>query len=352
MAFEEPYEVRTVFPDDDVNAVPSSVVSRAVSKQLRSIKPAAVAIPGWSHKAALAALQWCLQADVPAVVMSDSNLFDVPRHWWREGIKKRLVQLYSAGFAAGTAQARYLEYLGLRPDQISIGYDAVDNEYFGTGAAQSRRESASLRFKLRLPERYFLASARFVPHKNILGLIRAYAAYRERCAGAAWHLVVLGDGAQRAEILAMVDRLNLRGLVLTPGFKQYDELPAYYGLADAFVHASLTEQWGLVVNEAMACRLPVLVSNRCGCVPDLVREGVNGATFDPTNLIQLAELMLRYSSTPEALREMGQASALIVERFSLSRFSDGLWAATERALQNRARKGTLDRILVELLMRR
>src|SRR5262249_59830905 len=105
--------------------------------------------------------------------------------------------------------------------------------------------------------------------------------YRAAAGTAAWKLVLLGEGEQRAKLEGLRDALGLRNDVSMPGFKQYDELPAYYGLASAFVHTSTTEQWGLVVNEAMAAGLPVLVSERCGCGPDLVREGVNGFTFDP-----------------------------------------------------------------------
>ena len=64
----------------------------------------------------------------------------------------------------------------------------------------------------------------------------------------------------------------------------------------AFVHASASEQWGLVVNEAMAAGLPVIVSERCGCAPDLVREGVNGLTFDPCDVAELAGLMERVAA--------------------------------------------------------
>jgi 1,2-diacylglycerol 3-alpha-glucosyltransferase len=59
------------------------------------------------------------------------------------------------------------------------------------------------------------------------------------------------------------------------------------GLASAFIQASTTEQWGLVVNEAMASGLPVLVSERCGCAPDLVKNGVNGYTFDPYDIKEI-----------------------------------------------------------------
>src|SRR5438034_9827058 len=77
-----------------------------------------------------------------------------------------------------------------------------------------------------------------------------------------------------------------------PGFKQYEELPIFYGLADAFIHASISEPWGLVVNEAMASGLPVLVSIACGCEGDLVKEKVNGFSFNPVRFGKIAQLML------------------------------------------------------------
>ena len=101
---------------------------------------------------------------------------------------------------------------------------------------------------------------------------------------------------------------DLAGDVILAGFKQYDELPAYYGLASAFVHASTTEQWGLVVNEAMASGLPVLVSDRCGCAPDLVEDGVNGFTFDPYDVEALAGLMQRVAAMTDERRQAMGAS--------------------------------------------
>ena len=133
-------------------------------------------------------------------------------------------------------------------------------------------------------------------------LIRAYARYRRLADSREdgqrakdnrpWDLVLLGDGPLKADICRLISDFRLHGHVHLRGFIQYRELPAYYALADAFVHASTTEQWGLVVNEAMATGLPVIVSNRCGCVPDLVAEGKNGFTFDPGSVESLAKLML------------------------------------------------------------
>ncbi len=136
------------------------------------------------------------------------------------------------------------------------------------------------------------------------------------------------------------------------GFKQYDELPVYYALAKVFVLASTTEQWGLVVNEAMASGLPVLVSSRCGCAADLVAEGVNGFGFDPVNVRQLAELMLRCANPATDLAGMARASREKVASWGVERFAAGLKQAAEQAIQApRAGNYLLSRLQLKLLLR-
>ena len=117
-----------------------------------------------------------------------------------------------------------------------------------------------------------------------------------------------------------------------PGFVQYPDLPRWYAEASCFVHASLIEPWGLVVNEAMAAGLPVIVSRTCGCAADLVQEGVNGWTFDPTDKLGLAELMRRISASPEQAKLMGESSRRIIRDWGTERFAAGVLAATKSAL--------------------
>jgi glycosyltransferase involved in cell wall biosynthesis len=126
--------------------------------------------------------------------------------------------------------------------------------------------------------------------------------------------------------------LGLTDKILMPGFKQYSELLVYYGLAGAFILASTSEQWGLVVNEAMAAGLPVIVSSRCGCAPDLVKHGENGFVFDPEDANSLAQ-HLRYVSSDECPRDlMGEASRKIINEWDLQLFARNLHKAAELAL--------------------
>jgi glycosyltransferase involved in cell wall biosynthesis len=288
------------------------------------------------------------------VVMSESTAWDEPRFRWKEWIKRRLVALYSSALVGGQSHRDYLIKLGLLGERIFLGYDAVDNIYFSDqcAAISSRREE--VRQQYGLPPAYFLASARFVEKKNLPRLLQAYARYRAQCQTVTpWSLVVLGDGNLRRDLELQLDTLNLRDYVQMPGFKQYADLPAYYALASAFIHPSTVEPWGLVVNEAMACGLPVLVSNQCGCAPELVRDGVNGFTFNPLDVEEIAQKMLRLTNSPALLPALGQASREIIAQWSPQRFADGLTQALALASSTPfPRPGWSGHLLLRILLRR
>jgi glycosyltransferase involved in cell wall biosynthesis len=326
---------------------------RKLNLALDDFRPQVVFVPGWSCRAALAALAWCGRRQVPAVSMSESTAGDASRVWWKEQVKRKLLGLCSAALVGGTPHKDYVVQLGVPADRVFAGYDAVDNAFFSTREGEIRTQEVESRTKHGLPEKYFLASNRFIGKKNLPRLIKAYARYRELSRlpklqnpeKPPWDLVLLGDGALRSELCHLISKLSLQHCVHLPGFKQYPDLPAYYGLAGAFIHASTSEQWGLVVNEAMASGLPVLVSNRCGCAPDLVQAGVNGFTFDPHDVEQMAQLMLRIgcmdqragsgavgAGQGDSLREMGCASRKIISAWGPERFAQGVTAAAECAL--------------------
>lgn len=358
----EHFERTTLFNHADAQKLPMCEVVSRVGSVLDKARPAVVVVPGWADSAALGGLRWCIQNHCPAIVMSESQAIDEFRSLWKEFIKQRVVKCFSAALVGGIQHADYIAKLGMPQDRIYRGYDAVDNHYFTQGAQEVKSQKSELRRKHGLPEKYFLASARFVQKKNMPRLLQAYARYRELVSNSTirnpqstiWSLVLLGDGVLRAELEKQVSALGLQSSVSMPGFKQYPDLPAYYGLASAFVHASTTEQWGLVVNEAMASGLPVLVSDRCGCTPDLVEDGVNGFTFDPHDVEALAQLMLRISSMlPAELSQLGSESQRIIANWGPERFASGLKEAVDNALEVGPKKASLfDRLLLKALLYR
>ena len=351
--------VVTLFPEINLGDIPP----RELCATLRTVLAAhreeigALAVMGWEDRAALTALEWAIQQEVPTILMSESNEFDAARSRVKESLKRRIVCLFSAGLAGGSAAGSYMEKLGLAKEKILLGYDVVDNTYFARRGAEVRNQSSKMRESHGLPQCFFLASGRLVAKKNLSRLVQAYARYRVLCAKSAsqgspsqtpWDLVILGGGPLQEEVRAEASALGLTGCVQMPGAKPYEDLPAFYGLASAFVHGSTVEQWGLVVNEAMASGLPVLVSNRCGCASDLVQEGINGFTFDPLDVEQLAGLMHQLTETPKPqLTRMSSASREIVRRWSPEVFAENLWKAVQIAISKpRPQAGWIDRLLL------
>jgi glycosyltransferase involved in cell wall biosynthesis len=320
-------------------------VGDSIPAALDRLRPSVVFVNGWAERGAFAGLRWCQQNGTPVVVMSESTRHDsigdheddpgrpVTRAWWREAVKRRIVRQFSAALVGGTPHREYVAELGVPPDRIFDGYDVVDNDYYAAGADAARSGAAVLREKYKLPERYFFASARFIPKKNLPRLVRAFAAYRAAAGTGAWDLVLLGDGPEKPDVLRLIDELKLGSAVHLPGFKPFADLPIYYGLAGALVHASTTEQWGLVVNEAMAAGLPVIVSRSCGCAPDLVTDELTGFTFDPYDEAALTRLLLAVASPTFDRAAMGRAARARVAAWGPARFAASFWRAADVAMQ-------------------
>lgn len=328
-----------------------SKLRRTLYNALDRVSPQVVFALGWSMPSALVAMQWCVEHGVPCVVMSDTTRDAQPRSAAKEEVKRRILRQAQAAFVAGGPQADYVVELGMPRDQVFLGFDAIDNRHFIDGALAARTASDVVRAELGLPRRYFFICARLIPEKNILRLLEAYAIYRDKAGSLAWPIVQVGPGPLRGEVEDLVHRLGLSDSVLLCGPKDYWVLPKYYGLAGALILPSVSETWGLVVNEAMASGVPVLVSDRCGCAADLVQDGRNGFTFDPCDVNAMAAAMLRMSAAGEDREAMGVAGRNIVANWGLDRFVVGFEGAAKAALKTRGRPfRLLDRLLLRALL--
>jgi glycosyltransferase involved in cell wall biosynthesis len=392
------YRRHTLFPSTGASR---AEIRKAVADRLDALRPEVICVSGWGLAVSLAAMEWASRNGVPVVMMSESNEFDESRSLLKEFIKRRLVGLCASGLAGGTPQADYLVKLGFPGERVFTGYDVVDNGFFSEGVRKIVENQALGKGCGRLPKvapvgrhsppeegavnqgsrvegeegianwPYFFACARFGKKKNLPGMIRAYAQYQKKVERrgtrvesqtqqsinneqpSPWELVIAGEGGERSLIEQTIRDYGVADHVHLVGPKGYGELPSYYAHASAFIHASTTEQWGLVVNEAMAAGLPVLVSNRCGCAADLVKDGENGWTFDPKNEDEMADLMLKISGDEEQRREMGRKSREIIENWGPARFASGLSSAIEAALSAPKKKtGLIDRLILWAMTRK
>jgi 1,2-diacylglycerol 3-alpha-glucosyltransferase len=317
--------------------------------------PQVLVVGGYSFPESLAALLAAAQRDLPVVVCSESNWHDAPRRWWSETLKRRVLRLVQAGLVGGEPQASYLERLGLAPEAIFRGYNAVDNNHFAT-ALQWRQQGEPAREQLGLPSRYLLAVSRFTPKKNLERLIEGFAHWRQTAPSCQLdlNLLILGDGPLRLQLEAKVRSLGLEDRVHLPGPCAYSDLPSRYGLAEGFIHASTVEQWGLVVNEAMAAGLPVLVSATCGCAPELVQPGVTGLRFEPHEASSIAAAIdWLVSLGPTAKRRIADTCRLRIASYGPDAFASGLEAALTHAIaQPSATPSRVDQTLLRQLILR
>jgi glycosyltransferase involved in cell wall biosynthesis len=298
-----------------------------------------VGICGYVRPESLSALGWAKRHRRPTVLMSESQKIDRPRVWWKEAVKRRRVRQCDSALVGGPSHRDYLVDLGLPADRIALGYNAVDNFRY---ARQAERARTSPGDQESLPGRpYFLCVARFVPEKNLLSLLRAFGRYREAAEPlSAWDLVLCGAGPDEGEIDRLVRELGLTESVHRPGFLQADELAGWYAFASGFLLPSVSEPWGLVANEAAACGLPLLVSERAGCAETLVPDppGTTGLRFDPTDIEAMTGSMAWLSVLDaEERAAMGRRSSEVVAQWGPERFASGMVEALRLARSVRGR---------------
>ncbi len=328
--------VETLLPDTSWGDADKRALARQLWRRLDELDPEVVLVPGYYTLPAIAAALWARTHGRASVLMTESTAGDHTRTWWKE-LPKRLAlrTLFDWAVTGGAAHVSYLRQLGFPANRIVGCYDVVDNAMFREGAQAVRGREPSV---AAVPT-YFLYVGRLAEEKNVAGLLASWTAYR--AGGGTWPLVLCGDGPERARLVAGVAATPYANDVHFPGLKTSRELLPMYAGAGCFVLPSTREPWGLVVNEAMAAELPVLVSTRCGCSSDLVVPGENGFTFEPTDAAALTRLLHRMEGLSATERAtMGQRSDEIISRYTPQHFGEAI-ATIARASE---RKGKGERL--------
>jgi 1,2-diacylglycerol 3-alpha-glucosyltransferase len=307
----------------------NTLINWGLGRALQSASPDVILCGGYNYLASWQSLLWARMHSVPFLLWSESTAHDQRSgRPWVECMKSEFLRNCSGFVVPGISAREYLLSRGHKERSIFTALNAVDNDLYLRGADAARQNPARRKKELGLPQRYFLFVGRLVREKGVFDLLSAYASL-DPSLRAAVGLVFAGDGAERRR-LEEESRLISPGEVHFTGFVQRDQLAAYYGLADMLILPSHTEPWGLVVNEAMACGLPVLVSNAAGCAADLVRDQWNGATVHAGNVAQLSAVMRRLANDPDLRRLMGLRSAELIQQYSPRSWCIGLAGAVER----------------------
>ncbi|MEQ8546710.1 MAG: glycosyltransferase family 4 protein [Cyclobacteriaceae bacterium] len=274
---------------------------RNFKKYLRDKQISTVCIPGYGRKEYVLFLIWCKWKNIKVILFAES--------WYgKNPIVNRLKSVFlkwvcQRYFVSGiNAEKHFHEQLKIPKEQIRKGYSVVDNDHFGSDQPIKS-------------QKILLCVARFSEEKNHQLL---FDAFLQSKLSEHWILNCVGAGPL-LEPFQELQKQHLDKIKIEP-WASYDQLPAIYQKASAFILPSTFEPWGLVVNEAMAAGLPIIATNVCGCVPDLIKG--NGWVFNPTDKDQLVRIFNQmHKMSHKELEEKGMKSKEII-----CQFDPGLWA--------------------------
>lgn len=300
------------------------LLNRGVGRALSKSAPDLILCGGYNYVASWQSLVWARVHGVPFILWSESNAKDLRRgHVLVELLKSVFLRKCSGFVVPGQPAQEYLQSeKNIRRDLIFTAPNAVDNDLFVASAAVARRDAAGHRSSLGLPERYFLFVGRLVREKGVFELLSAYVKLDEsvrRQTG----LVFVGDGVCRGRLQEEAASIS-PGVVRFAGFAQREQLATYYALAEMLVLPTYADTWGLVVNEAMACGLPVILSRAAGCAADLLKENWNGLLVPPRDAASLTVAMRYLADQPELRATMGANSAQHILHYSPKEWSGGI----------------------------
>jgi glycosyltransferase involved in cell wall biosynthesis len=232
------------------------------------------------------------------IIMQDSKFDDKQRSMWRELGKAVLYRPYNAAFVGGRRSKSYLEFLGMPADRIVTGYDTVSMERLARLAGADPAPDGVAH-----AERHFTVIARFVPEKNLELALDAYAAYRQRCSGPPRALLLCGAGPLEDALKRRIARDGIDGVRFC-GWLDEPGVARVLASSLALILPSTEEPFGLVVNEAIALGVPLLVAENCGARDLLVRTGVDGYVIEPDNAAGLALFMERLAGDEREWRRL------------------------------------------------
>lgn len=254
----------------------------------------------------------------PVFTMIDSKFDDYPRFLRRELGKAIMLAPYRGALAGSGRTAAYLHFLGFHRRPVAPGFDTLDvdriRQLGGTAPAPAHDQCD------------FLIVARLVPKKNLEFAIRAYAEWRSIAAHRSRKLRIIGYGELEGTLRSLIGDLDLEGQVVLEGAAESAAVCRAMRDALCLLLPSVEEQFGLVVIEAMALGLPVLLSSNAGAVDEMIDNGVNGWIVDPYRPAALVNAMALLDRDEATWRAASVAASAASERGDVRHFTGSVRA--------------------------
>lgn len=307
------YPHTVLFPGS-LNEVGLVKKSLGVARALIGMRFEFIVISGYSDVSYWVALFVGRLKGAKVIVTIDSTAGDRHRYRLVEAVKRWFVGACDGAFVYGTRSIEYCMKLGIQRRQIFVRCQATDGREISHRFEAEAAKRPQLIAQFSAAPRNLIFVGRLSPEKNILRALTAFQRAQSTLGeeGDSWGFILVGDGPDRQVLEEWCLSSGVRNVRFL-GSCGWRDVARFYAMADIFVLPSSSEPWGLAVNEAMECSLPVLVSHACGAAPDLVLEGASGYCFDPLDVDQLSSLMTKLMTDGTSRADLGRRSKEIIQ---------------------------------------
>lgn len=301
------------------------VTNPSLNREIEDWGATALLVFGWNFKSHLSTMRY-FKGKIPVLFRGDSTLLDEIG-----GLKKKIRRLFLSrvyrnvdyALYVGQANKNYYQYCGLKEKQLAFAPHAIDNNRFSQLETLQQKDfiqQTHTGFGINEDDIVIVFCGKFQPKKNPLFLINAFKKLQESFV----HLIMVGNGELEDELRKQAG--SMANIHFLP-FQNQSLMPAVYRLGQIFCLPSSGpgETWGLAVNEAMASKRAVIVSNKCGCANDLVTNGENGFVFNNNDEVALLSILKNLCSNKDELENMGEASFNKIQTWSFKNIAQSIY---------------------------
>ncbi len=301
-----------LFPDNDFSELSKGDISKRIFDKLDEINPDIVIGGSIVFFSGAIGLRWAKQHKKKFIMFDDGKPSDIKRNKIIQFVKDTLIKQADALWLPSADYDAEYPYIDESKTIFFHGFNCIDNDQFKFGNNKT------------VDHKNIICIARLVPIKNMENLLRAWKIVEEK---SDYKLNIVGDGPLLASLKTLAANLALNNVHFS-GSVSNDELPEYLYNADCFILASFSESWGLVVNEAMAAGLPILLSNKINAGHALLHEGVNGYSFSPHDVNDIAQSIFKFINLSAADKKaMSDSSLKVIDTMNYDNMGKNLVAA-------------------------
>jgi glycosyltransferase involved in cell wall biosynthesis len=293
-----------IFPQEDPLSLSKSTIQNSVFKRLDELQPDVVISASIVFVSGALGVRWAKKNNKKAVIFDDSTHSSLKRNFVVNFLKKSFTAQADGFIIPTTYYDNEYTRWGIDKSRLFYGFDCVDNELFKNDVPFEEKKNL------------ITCIARLVPVKNLDRLLMAWAKIEEKRQD--FILSIVGEGIERKALEKIISENNLKNVRLV-GAKTTSEIVKILSESQGFILPSLSESWGLAVNEAMASGLPVLVSTKVNAGRAIIEEGVTGHFFDPYSIDQISDTMMDFINLPIGKKNlMGKAALQKISEINYS----------------------------------